>query len=128
MKNGGARILVAERDAILLMDLAEALRAEGFDVLEAGNGLGALNLLDYPDDIDLVITSLPMAGADGHEIAKKARTHGAPVPVIFVSGRDDLSRAEAQLPARSHRLSKPFAMIDLHKAIDDLLKNPRLEA
>ena len=121
----GARILVAESDPILLADLAAQLRELGFDVEEAETGSMALHLLDYPDDIDLIVTSLGIAGADGMEVASQARTHGQPVPVVFASGRHDLSSAQAPYPARSLRLSKPYDMVDLRKAIDDLLARPR---
>ena len=36
MAHAGARILVVESDAILLMDLAENLREAGYDFVEAG--------------------------------------------------------------------------------------------
>ena len=124
MAHSGVRILVSESDVLLLVTLAEDLRAAGFDVLEAETGIDALNLLDYPDDIDLVVTSLGTAGADGLEVARQARTHGHPVPTVFVSGRSDLPEAEAHPPARSRRLAKPFSMTDLRKAIDDLLNRP----
>ena len=125
MAHAGARILVAESDAILLMDLAASLREAGYNVFEAGNGLDALHLLDYPDEIDVVVTSLGTRGADGLEVARKARTHGEPVPVVFVSGRNDLPEAHAHPPARSHRLAKPFTVGALCNAIEDLLAHPR---
>jgi CheY-like chemotaxis protein len=100
------------------------LLTAGFDVVEARNGIEALDLLDYPDDIDLVVTSLGTAGADGMEVARQARTHGHPVPTVFVSGRSDLPEAEAHPPAQSQRLSKPFTTAALRSAIDDLLRPP----
>ena len=124
MAHSGVRILISEGDGVLLMALAENLRAAGFDVVEAGDGIQALNLLDYPDDIDLVVTSLGTAGVDGLEVARRARTHGHPVPVVFVSGRNDLPQAEAHPPARSRRLAKPFTTAALRQAIDDLLATP----
>ena len=124
MGHSGVRILISEGDALLLMSLADDLRDAGFDVVEAGDGIEALNLLEYPDEIDLVVTSLGTAGADGMEVARRARTHGSPVPVVFVSGRNDLPQAQAHPPARSRRLAKPFSMTDLRKAVDDLLKQP----
>jgi DNA-binding response OmpR family regulator len=124
MDHSGVRILLSESDPVLLMAVADDLRGAGFEVLEAKDGIEALNLLDYPDDIDLVVTSLGTAGADGMEVARRARTHGSPVPVVFASGRHDLSEAEAQPPARSQRLSKPFTSAALREAINNLLERP----
>jgi CheY-like chemotaxis protein len=127
MGHSGVRILLSESDPVLLMALADDLRAAGFDVVEAGSGTEALDLLEYPDDIDLVVTSLGTAGADGMEVARRARTHGQPVPVVFTSGRSDLSEAEASPPARSQRLSKPFTNAALRRAINDLLAHPNTD-
>ena len=90
MDHSGVRILLSESDPVLLVALGDELRSVGFEVLEAGDGIEALHLLDYPDEIDLIITSLGIEGVDGMEVARRARTHGEPVPVVFVSGRSDL--------------------------------------
>jgi DNA-binding response OmpR family regulator len=125
MNTKGVRILIAEGNTLLLMDLSECLRQDGYEVFEAEDGTQALHLLDHPDDIDLIITSLGLDGADGMEVARKARTHGEPVPVIFASGRSDLPSAHAHPPARSHRICKPFVMADIRAAVADLLRQPK---
>jgi CheY-like chemotaxis protein len=124
MQRRGVRILVAESNPLLLMAIGEILEADGYEVLTAEDGTQALHLLDHPDEIDLIITSLGIDGADGFELARKAKTHGQPVPVVFTSGRSDLPLATAHPPARSHRLEKPYNLTDLRKAIDDLLDHP----
>jgi CheY-like chemotaxis protein len=89
-------------------------------VLAASAGNEALALLDDPDNVDLVVTAIRLSGADGIEIARRARTHGKAVPVVFASGSGD-RLADATAPAPYRRLAKPYSMEGLRAAVDELL-------
>ena len=81
-----ARILVVEDDLLIRMILAEMLRDEGYDVVEAESGDAAVPLLD--DGVALLITDMQMPGSlDGQGLARQARLTRPALPVIFTSGR-----------------------------------------
>jgi DNA-binding LytR/AlgR family response regulator len=89
-------------------------------VMAAPDGTGALELLDEPDHVDLVVTAIVLSGADGIEIAHSARTHGKAVPVVFESGHSG-RLAAAAAPAPFRRLAKPYNMDVLRAAVEELL-------
>jgi two-component system OmpR family response regulator len=76
------RILVAESEPLIRMMIVDTLKEAGYEVLAAPDGSGALELLDDPDNVDLVVTAIMLAGADGIEIAWHAHTDGHAVPVM----------------------------------------------
>lgn len=101
------------------MDIVETLTDDGFNVLEASNGSEALKLIDDPDHVVLVVTDVTMPGADGVDVALRARSRHPDVPVLFVSARPDLLSLPRTLPY-SH-LTKPFRTSDLLAKVRALL-------
>ena len=114
------RILVAESEPLIRMLIVDTLKEAGYEVMETPEGTEALELLDYPDDVDLVVTSIMLSGADGIKIARRANADGKTVPVVFESGHSG-RLATAAAPAPFRRLAKPYSMEALRAAVDDLL-------
>ncbi|SFJ60842.1 diguanylate cyclase [Planctomicrobium piriforme] len=67
-------ILIADDDPLSLRRLQHYLTAWGYDVICAGDGLQAWNLLQANDDLRLAILDWQMPGLDGVEICRKLRT------------------------------------------------------
>lgn len=65
--------------------LRQFLEADGFEVVEAGNGPDGLRQAVAPD-IDLVLLDVAMPGIDGLEVLRRLRTSST-VPVILVTAR-----------------------------------------
>jgi two-component system nitrogen regulation response regulator NtrX len=87
------RILIVDDEANIRRMLGALLRAEGFEVAEAGNGNSALLALDEVRP-DLVFMDLMMPpGPDGIETLAKLREKDAAVPVIMMSGKAQLTDA-----------------------------------
>lgn len=90
-------VLVVEDEFLVRITVAEFLRDEGFDVIEAGNADQALTMLKNGAKIDVLFTDVRMPGSiDGCELARRARTHWPTMPVILTSGY-----SEELLTARS---------------------------
>ena len=120
----GARILLVDDDNAVREVTAEALREVGYEVLEAGSGGAALEVLDGLD-IDLLIIDLAMPGMSGAQLATRVRTKWPDMPILFVTGFADRSLladiSEAQI------VGKPFAAGELAaKAQLALLRSPLL--
>lgn len=114
------RILVAEDEPLIRMDIVETLSDNGFDVLEASDGAEALRLIDDPDHVVLVITDVDMPGVDGIEVAARARERHPELFILFVSARPDLLSLLGAPRPFSH-LTKPFSMFDLVAKVRALL-------
>lgn len=83
------RILVAEDVTELRHAFVTMLRDEGYEVLEAGDGREALEIIEHPDGIDLIVTDINMPAFSGFEVAEHARAKHPAVPVVFVTGRPE---------------------------------------
>jgi two-component system cell cycle sensor histidine kinase/response regulator CckA len=85
--SGVGRILFVEDEPLVRGIAARLLRARGYEVIEAGDGLEALELVKAnAGTIDLVISDVIMPGMDGPTLLKEARPWLGPAPVMFISG------------------------------------------
>ena len=116
----GPKILVAEDEPLIRMDIVETLAIDGFQVLEASDGSEALRLIDDPDHVVLVVTDVNMPGVDGIDVAVRARERHPEIPVLFVSARTDLL-SSPRTPRPFGHLTKPFKMPDLVQKVRALL-------
>src|SRR5215470_14080480 len=90
-----AKILVADDEQNLRRVLVALLRREGHEVVQAANGLEAIEQLGK-GDYDVVITDLRMPGADGMEVLRTASKNYPHVPVIMITAFDYSEKPFAQ--------------------------------
>lgn len=112
------KVLIAEDEAIIRLDLKEMLEEEGIDVVgEASDGEAAVRLARERGP-DLIIMDIKMPGMDGLAAAEKIVDEdlGAVLILTAFSQRDLVARA-AEAGAMGY-LVKPFQKADLIPAID----------
>jgi len=101
-----ARILLVDDDQAVREVTAATLRSFGYEVLEAGSGGGALELLEREQELDLLLVDLAMPGMSGAELARKVQPKRPTLPILFVTGFADHTAlagiSEAQV------IGKPF--------------------
>jgi two-component system cell cycle sensor histidine kinase/response regulator CckA len=123
-----AQVLVVDDERALRQAIRHLLEAEGHTVLEAANGVEALQLFrQRQDEIDLVLLDLLMPEMDGGEALVALRAIDADVPIILSSGFDateTLDRARGEV---SGVLSKPFRASELLRVVQAALARPGLE-
>jgi AmiR/NasT family two-component response regulator len=112
------RVLVAEDEALIRLDLKEMLEEEGYDVVgEAGDGEQAVKLADELRP-DLVILDVKMPVLDGISAAEQiVANRVAPVVMLTAFSQRDLVERAAEAGAMAY-LVKPFAKSDLLPAIE----------
>ncbi len=112
------RVLVAEDEALIRMDLVEMLREEGYDVVgEAGDGAQAIELARQLEP-GLVMMDIKMPGTDGLEAATTiARERIAPVVMLTAFSQRELVDAARDAGAMAY-LVKPFSKTDVVPAIE----------
>lgn len=112
------RVLVAEDDSLIRMDLIEMLREEGYDVVgEAPNGQVAVELTEslHPD---LVIMDVKMPVRDGIDAASEiAEKKLAPVVMLTAFSQREFIEKARDAGAMAY-LVKPFTKADLVPAIE----------
>lgn len=111
---GPTRVLLAEDDEPLRGVLSEALRAEGYHVIDATHGPAPRDWGFEPPP-DLVIADVRMSGGSGLEVLAWMKAHGRAVPVILITACDD---------STLHQEAEPLDVDDLVCAAT-LLAEPR---
>lgn len=112
-------ILIIDDDAPLRAIVGDLLRDEGYEVLDAPDGLSALRLLAaLPRDTRLsgILLDMRMPLLDGWGFAAAYREQGGSVPLICFTAAPDAA-ARAQEIGIAHVVSKPFQAEDLLKVV-----------
>jgi two-component system, response regulator PdtaR len=116
------RVVIAEDEAIIRLDLKEILLDEGYDVVgETGRGDEAVDLvaLHHPD---LVILDVKMPGSDGLAAARAIRELDLKVAVLILTAFSQRNLIdEARDAGVAAYLVKPFQRIELIPAIDQAM-------
>ncbi len=116
-------LLVVEDEALVLIDLQDALEEGGYLVLAATDGPGALQLLDDRlAEVRALITDVDIGpGAiTGWDIAQQAREVRPDLPVVYMTGASADQWASRGVP-NSILLAKPFATAQLLTAVSQLI-------
>jgi two-component system response regulator MprA len=117
-----ARILVVDDDPGVRHAVGRALRFEGYEVDEAGNGTAALEQIDQRQP-DALVLDLVMPGTGGLEVCRRLRAEGNDVPVLVLTARHELADRVAGLDAGADDyLVKPFALEELMARLRALLR------
>ena len=124
----GARVVIAEDEAIVRLDLKEILVSAGYEVVgETGRGDEAVQLVEEHQP-DLAVLDIKMPGMDGLRAAREITTRHRQVAVLLLtafSQRDLIE--EARDAGVSAYLIKPFQRRELLPAIENVLAKARQE-
>jgi two-component system, response regulator PdtaR len=114
----GLRVVVAEDEALIRLDLVEMLREEGYEVVgEAGDGEEAVRLARELRP-NLIMMDIKMPGTDGLEAARTiAGERLAPVVMLTAFSQRELVESARDAGAMAY-LVKPFSKTDVVPAIE----------
>ncbi len=112
------RVVIAEDEVLIRMDLAEMLAEEGYEVVgQAGDGAAAVTMAEELRP-DLVILDVKMPVLDGIAAAERiAGQRIAPVVILTAFSQRDLVERARDAGAMAY-LVKPFSQSDLVPAIE----------
>ena len=108
----GATILLVEDERPVRSTVRRLLERHGYQVLEAANGLDALELVtSRGGEINLVLSDMVMPGMGGIELASRVRAIAPELPVLLMTGytEEAISRA-GERPLDQHIIEKPFTL------------------
>jgi two-component system, cell cycle sensor histidine kinase and response regulator CckA len=111
----GTILLVEDEDGLRALN-ARGLTSRGYTVLQAGNGVEAIAVLEKSDGkIDLVVSDVVMPEMDGPTLLRELRKRNPGLKIIFVSGYAE-DAFQKHLPADGQQfdfLAKPFTLKQL---------------
>ena len=112
------RVVVAEDESLIRMDIVEILRDNGYDVVaDVGDGEAAVEVATELRP-DLVVMDVRMPKLDGIEAAKRlTENHIAPVVLLTAFSQKELVEQASEAGALAY-VVKPFTQNDLLPAIE----------
>lgn len=121
-----SRILIADDDAHIRELVRVFLRNNGFEVLEAADGVEAISQLDS-SRAELAIVDVMMPNMDGWELCREIKaTFDIPVLILTAKGETSQKLKGFQLGTDDY-LVKPFEPLELVARVRALLKRYHIE-
>jgi two-component system, cell cycle sensor histidine kinase and response regulator CckA len=115
------RILVVDDEPVLRLLVARAFKERGYETVEAGDGLSALDVARSASvPFDLVVTNSRMPHLDGQHLAECLRQLDPTLPIIHLSGSFG-ERSTRGMPADIPTFFKPFNLDDLVAEAEKLM-------
>jgi two-component system, cell cycle response regulator CpdR len=112
-----ARILITEDEESLRRFVARALRMDGHETFEAGDGAEGLERLDE-GAYDLLLSDIRMPVMDGIELAHQAAARFPQMKILLMTGYAEQRERADDLAAKIvDVVPKPFALPDIRKAV-----------
>jgi DNA-binding response OmpR family regulator len=120
------RILAVDDEPHILRLVSFSLSAGGFDVLEATDGLTAVEIAER-EQPDLILLDVMMPALDGYEACRrlKANPATAGIPVVMLSAKSQKAEQAVGLEAGAiNYICKPFTPKDLVAQVRGVLGEP----
>ena len=125
---------VAESPTCLIVDdeprlrqvLVHLMRADGFQCLEAGNGVEALEVLGR-EAVTLVMTDMQMPKMNGTDLLREVRRRHPDVAVVMITGNAEVEIAVGALSIGAmDYIVKPFQLEEVRARVAQALEKRRL--
>jgi CheY-like chemotaxis protein len=116
-------VLVAEDEEVIRFVIAEALRDEGIEVMEAEHAQAALDVLEqHAARIHVLFTDIQMPGPiDGLALAHHTSKNWPGIALLITSGRPRPDRA--RFPEKSRFVAKPYQHSQVIRHIHELVSD-----
>jgi two-component system response regulator AtoC len=120
-----ATVLVVDDEALIRWSLAERLKADGYEVLEADTARAALEQL--PEGVDLVLLDYRLPDTDGVSVLRKIKEFDQDILVVLLTAYASVETAvEAMKLGAYHFANKPFNLDDVAAIVARALETTRL--
>lgn len=126
----GERILVVDDEAHILELLKYNLEKNGYHVIEAFNGKGALDAAEHMN-IDLIILDLMLPDMDGLEVCKKLKRkkNTMSIPIIMLTAKsEEFDKVLGLELGADDYVTKPFSIRELIARVKVVLRRPQAAA
>lgn len=120
-----AKILVVDDSEIIRVKLKNDLLAEGYEVVEAENGINGLEILNQHKDVDVIISDVNMPEMDGPTMCKKLHSHPdfKHIPIVMLTTQ---SNPELKASCKEYGviawITKPYKLKGLLIGVEKILQ------
>ncbi len=122
MTGSGTVLLVEDEEAVRRF-ASRALTRQGYQVLEAGTGAEALEVMqEAGDTVDLVVSDIVMPEMDGPTLLKTLRKTNPELKIIFISGYAEDALKSLEEDEEFSFLPKPFQLKELVATVKEAIE------
>lgn len=121
-----SKILIIEDNKNQLLLLSDRLKAEGYTVITAADGLHGTDLLKA-ETFDLLLVDVMLPGKSGFDIISDFRRSGGTTPALFVTAKSELADKVSGLRiGADDYITKPYEFSELIARIEAVLRRSKI--
>ena len=117
------KVLILEDEVSIRSFVVINLKRAGYDVVEAGTGEEALELLKSNPDVGVAILDIMLPGIEGFEVCRSIRATDKKIGIIMLTARSqEMDKITGQMTGADDYMTKPFSPAELTARIDALYR------
>ena len=117
------KVLILEDEVSIRSFVVINLKRAGYDVVEAGTGEEALELLKSNPDVGVAILDIMLPGIDGFEVCQSIRATDKKIGIIMLTARSqEMDKITGLMTGADDYMTKPFSPAELTARIDALYR------
>ena len=117
------KVLILEDEVSIRSFVVINLKRAGYDVIEAGTGMEALNRLKENPDIGVAILDIMLPDIDGFEVCRSIRATDKKIGIIMLTARSqEMDKITGLMTGADDYMTKPFSPAELTARIDALYR------
>ena len=117
------KVLILEDETSIRSFVVINLKRAGYDVIEAGTGMEALDKLRQFPDIGVAILDIMLPDIDGFEVCRRIRATSKQIGIIMLTARtQEMDKVTGLMTGADDYVTKPFSPAELTARIDALFR------
>ena len=117
------KVLILEDEVSIRSFVVINLKRAGYEVVEAGPGEEALELLKTNPDVGVAILDIMLPGIDGFEVCRSIRATDKKIGIIMLTARSqEMDKITGLMTGADDYMTKPFSPAELTARIDALYR------
>ena len=117
------KVLIMEDELNIRSFVVINLKRAGYDVIEAGDGQGALDAIAANPDVGVAILDIMVPGIDGFEVCRRIRATNKQMGIIMLTARtQEMDKVTGLMTGADDYVTKPFSPAELTARVDALYR------
>ena len=117
------KVLIMEDEVNIRSFVVINLKRAGYEAIEAGTGLEALQRLDEHPDIGVAILDINVPEIDGFEVCRRIRATNKQIGIMMLTARtQEMDKVTGLMTGADDYVTKPFSPAELTARIDALYR------
>ncbi len=117
------KVLILEDEVNIRSFIVITLKRAGYDVIEAGAGLEALEKLQENPDVEVAILDIMLPDIDGFEVCSRIRASNKRIGIIMLTARtQEMDKVTGLMTGADDYVTKPFSPAELTARVDALFR------